>query len=420
MKLLRAGICAAMVFSVLAYGTVEVWSISVLEISAASLLVLWALLVAGGTIKTVHWSPLNWPLLAFLGVGLAQLTFRTTMSPFFTRAELLKLFACFLMFFVMTQAFRERKDFEHFAAFLMVFCFGVSLFGIAEFFTANGKLYWSRLSPNDVAFFGPYVNPNHFAGFVELLIPMGMALLAMRGVRRDLIPLAGLFTVLPIGALVMSGSRGGILSFLFEIGLLLFVAWSLRARKSRLGAFGFFLLAGLALVGWLGADRAYEKFSHLRAGEVTLSRRWSMVKGTTHVFLAHPIIGTGVGTLVLAFPQYENMYDARVVDHAHNDYVEILADTGLLGGLCALAFLIMLFREAIARIESEQGHFSRAFHVGALIACSGILMHGFIDFNLHVTANYLLFLINAGLATAPVFGSAGSRRGPRRVGIERN
>ena len=64
--------------------------------------------------------------------------------------------------------------------------------------------------------------------------------------------------------------------------------------------------------------------------------------------------------------------------------------------------------------------FFRAFHVGALIACSGILMHSFVDFNLHITANYLLFLVNAGLATAPVFGSAAPRRGPKRVGIERN
>ena len=301
----------------------------------------------------------------------------------------------------------------------MVVCFGVSLLGIAEYFTAS-KLYWTRSTPNDGMFFGPYVNPNHFAGFVELLLPMGMTLLAMRGVRRDLIPLAGLFTVLPIGALIMSGSRGGILSFLFEIALLLFVAWSLRARKSRLGTFGFLVLAALALVAWLGSGKAVEKFSHLRAGEVTLARRWSMVKGTTDVFLAHPIVGSGLSTLVLAFPQYENMYDARVVDHAHNDYVEILADTGILGGLCALAFLILLFRQAVARIESEQGHFSRAFHVGALIACSGILMHSFVDFNLHITANYLLFLVNAGLATSPVFESAASRRGPRRVGIERN
>jgi O-antigen ligase len=420
MRLLRTGICATIIFSVLAYGTVEVWSASVLEISAASLLVLWALLVAGGTVKTVHWNPLNWPLLAFLGVGLLQLVFRTTMSPFFTWAELLKLFACFLIFFLMAQAFRDRKDFEYFAGFLIVFCFGVSLLGIAEFFTASGKLYWTRPTPGDVAFFGPYVNPNHFAGFVELLLPMGMALLAMRGVRRDLIPLAGLFTLLPIGALIMSGSRGGILSFLFEIALLLFVAWSLRARKSRLGTLGFFVLAALALIAWLGSGRAVEKFSHVRAGEVTLARRWSMVKGATDIFLAHPIVGSGVGTLVLAFPQHENMYDARVVDHAHNDYVEILADTGILGGLCALGFLIWLFRQGIARIESEQGHFSRAYHVGALIACSGILMHSFVDFNLHITANYLLFLVNAVLATSPVFGSAASRRGPRRVGIERD
>lgn len=421
MKLLRVGICAVIIFSVLAYGVVEVWSTSVLEISAGLLLAFWALLVASGTIQKIHWNPLNWPLLAYLGVGLIQLIFRTTMSPFFTEAEWLKLFACYLIFFVSTQAFRERSDFQFFAGFLMTLGFGVSLLGIAEFFTANGKLYWTRSTPGDVAFFGPYVNPNHFAGFVELLVPMGMALLAMRGVRRDLIPLAGLFTVLPMGALIMSGSRGGILSFFFEVAVLLFVAWSLRARKSRLGTVGFFVLAAMALVVWLGAGKAVEKFTHLHAGEVTLSRRWSMTTGSADVFLAHPIMGSGLGTLVLAFPQYENMYDARVVDHAHNDYIEILADTGIMGGLCALAFLILLFRQAVARIESDQGHFSRAYHVGALIACCGILMHSFVDFNLHIAANYLLFLIVAGMATSPVFESvaAASRRRPKRVGITR-
>ena len=62
MKLLRVGICAVIIFSVLAYGVVEVWSTSVLEISAGLLLAFWALLVASGTIQKIHLNPLNWPI----------------------------------------------------------------------------------------------------------------------------------------------------------------------------------------------------------------------------------------------------------------------------------------------------------------------------------------------------------------------
>ena len=104
---------------------------------------------------------------------------------------LLKLFACFLNFFAMTQAFPGAKGFRVFREIPN----GGLLRGVATWdrgiLHRERKLYWTRITPNDEMFFGPYVNPNHFAGFVELLLPMGMALLAMRGVRRDLIPLAG-------------------------------------------------------------------------------------------------------------------------------------------------------------------------------------------------------------------------------------
>ena len=69
------------------------------------------------------------------------------------------------------------------------------------------------------------------------------------------------------------------------------------------------------------------------------SRRVSMFRGAAHIFLDHPIKGCGLGTLVDVFPGYENAYDGKVVDHAHNDYIEGLAETGLLGGLCGVAFL---------------------------------------------------------------------------------
>jgi O-antigen ligase len=405
MKALRIGICALVAFSVVALGAVDVWSESAFEAGAAVLFVFWALLVVFKRAGDIHWSPLNWPLLGLLAISVAQLGLHRTVYPYLTKVELLKLVAAFLIFFLTAQAFREERDFAGLVWFEVAFGFGIAVFGIAQHFSSNGKIYWVLPVPEGGAFFGPYVNVNHFAGFVELTAPVGLALLAFHGVRRDLIPMTALLTVVPIAALIMTGSRGGILSLLFEIGLLALPAWNLRARKARAGAFAIVLLAAGALIAWLGAGKAMEKFTQLHPERVTLARRWSMLKGSARIFLAHPVAGTGLGTLVVVYPRYETMYDGRLVDHAHNDYLEMLADTGILGGLCGFAFLFLLFRGAFRRLESEQSHFSLAFHAGALVACAGILLHSFVDFNLHIPANLTLFLLQSYVVTSPCFVS---------------
>jgi O-antigen ligase len=161
----------------------------------------------------------------------------------------------------------------------------------------------------------------------------------------------------------------------------------------------------LAMVAWVGASTAIERFSELKSPEVTLGRRISMARGAAHIFLDHSIIGCGVGTLVDVFPRYETAYDGKVVDHVHNDYMETLAETGVLGGLCGAIFLWLLYREARKSFEAEQGHFSRALHAGAVTAVSGLLLHSLVDFNLQIPANVMLFMLQACLATSPPVNS---------------
>jgi O-antigen ligase len=158
-------------------------------------------------------------------------------------------------------------------------------------------------------------------------------------------------------------------------------------------------LAALALVAWLGAGKAIERFSVLHPGDVTLSRRASMVRGAAHIFFDHPMNGAGLGSLVAVYPRYETLYDGNVVDHVHNDYMELLAEMGILGGLCGFAFLWILLHEAYKNFTAEQGHFSRAVHAGAITALCGLLLHSLVDFNLHIPSNAVLFLLQAHLAT---------------------
>jgi O-antigen ligase len=401
MRAIRIGICVLVTFAVLAHGAVEPWSEAVLEVGAAVLLLLWAWEVSVGGEYKVVWNPLLWPLLGLWGVAALQLAAGITVYPFQTRIELLKYTALMALFFLCAQSYRKLEHWHGFVWFLLILGFAVSVFAILQHFTFNGKLYWVREIQFGGIPFGPYVNRNHFAGLVELLIPPGLAILILRAERRDQLPLVALFTLFPIGALFLSASRGGIISFLGEIGLLAFLILFRRREGRELAAAGLVVVLAIAFVSWLGIGRALERFASYKTLEVSEGRRIEMLQGTWRIFLDHPIAGTGLGTLQKVFPLYETIYDGLIVNHSHNDYAEVLAETGVIGGLCGLAFLVLLAWTGWKNIVAEKEVMNLAYHAGALVACFGLLVHATVDFNFHIPSNALVFLLQAALATSP-------------------
>jgi O-antigen ligase len=400
MTVIRIGICLSVAFAVIAHGAVEPWSEAVLEAGAAALLLVWAVRASfDGEFKIV-WNPLLGPLLVLWLVAALQLATGRTAYPFVTRIELLKYTALLALFFLCVQAYRTLEHWHGFVWFLLILGFCVSVFAILQHFTFNGKLYWMREIRYAGIPFGPYVNRNHFAGLVELLIPLGLAILILRAERRDQLPLVALFTLFPIGALFLSASRGGIMSLFAEIGLLAILILFRRRESKELVAAGLVVVLAIALVSWLGVGRAIERFASYKTLEVSEGRRVGMLRGTWRIFLDHPVIGTGFGTLQEVFPPYETVYDGLIVNHSHNDYAELLSDTGVVGGLCGLAFLVLLVWIGWKNLTAERNAMRLAYHVGALVACSGLLVHAIVDFNFHIPSNALVFLLLAGLATS--------------------
>jgi O-antigen ligase len=400
MSAIRAGLCLTIAFSVLAFGAVEAWSASILEISAAVLLLLWSILALQERELKIQWNPLNWPLLGFLSIGILQLLFHGTAYAFLTRLELLRLTAYFIVFFLSAQVFRKREDFVALAWFLILFCFGVSLLGIIQHFTSDKEIYWMSSLNIQGDSFGPFVNRNHFGGFVELTLPVGLGLMLFRGIAGELIPLVTVLTIVPVSALALSGSRGGIVGFVFELCILAVLAKRGPPReRPRMRALAIVALAALILVAWIGAGKAIQRFSTARE-DLSVSRRVSMFRGAAGVFFSNPITGAGLGTLVAVYPRYETVYDGHVVEHVHNDYIEALAETGIAGGICGVAFLLLLFRGARKGFQSERSRLGRGLRAGAIAAVSGLLLHSFVDFNLHIPSNALLFILQVFLATS--------------------
>jgi hypothetical protein len=138
----------------------------------------------------------------------------------------------------------------------MILAFFVAGLGILQHLTFNGKLYWFREMRYGGIPFGPFANRNHFAGFVELVLPMSLVPLLLGRVRRDRLVIVGILAVIPLSALLLSASRGGIISFAAELAFLVLVVLLRRSGGRHLYAGGAVLLVGLRhrVMAWRKPD----------------------------------------------------------------------------------------------------------------------------------------------------------------------
>jgi O-antigen ligase len=247
---------------------------------------------------------------------------------------------------------------------------------------------------------------------MELTIALPLGLLFAGAVDKEkriiYLFVAGLMGV----ALVMTASRGGIISLVAEIFFLMIVTaiWrkpSERRRKKthrfryllgRLGMTGALLVALFLGVVLLGGEFSINRFiDSVNTSDPTTGRAhfWSV---TLDIIKAHPYLGTGLGAFGVIYTKYDTRNGLYRLEQAHNDYLQVLSDAGIIGALLAFSFVALLFWKAISRAHSRDD-FRRGVALAALSGCFAVLVHSFFDFTLHTTSNALLFLVLAALAT---------------------
>ena len=133
-------------------------------------------------------------------------------------------------------------------------------------------------------------------------------------------------------------------------------------------------------------------------GALDLRFRLAIHKDTFRMFEARPVAGWGLDCFTTVFPQFQTFYTDRIVNAAHNDYLQLLAETGVIGFGLMVWFLVAMFRSALRR-TGPPGFVSSA-KMAALLGCCGILVHSMADFNLHIAANAAMFYALAALASA--------------------
>jgi len=251
---------------------------------------------------------------------------------------------------------------------------------------------------------GTLINRNHFAGLLEMLIPVTFGLAYIAATRLD--DLARSYTYLLAGAvmglsLLLSTSRMGILSFFTTV---LFLGILLRVSQSRRRlAVGFTLtVVGLVLSAalWIGIDVVIQRYSELLGQDAILREgRFLVYRDTIRMIRANPL-GVGIGNFQDRFREYQTYRPNLLFDHAHNDYLETAAEWGLPVAILIWTVIMFAFVRAIRLFVSLRSHEQR----GILLACIGavfsILVHSLTDFNLQIPSNAMLFFAFVGISLA--------------------
>jgi O-antigen ligase len=418
--LMRTSLLVTLLAAPLAFGAVQPWAWGSMAVMAFLLLLFWSIASARRGKIGLQGSPLYLPAGLFFLLGIVQFAGHVTIDPIATREALLKLSTDFILFFLAGQVLgdwsgesgsggpgRDILASTSLRWTIVVYAFSLALFAIFQYFSSEGLIYWTVKSPGWT--FGPYVNHNHYAGLMELLIPLSVAsaLPALR--KQSSAAVVGCIILIPIASLLLSGSRGGFMALLAEVllaAVLVFRFGPRHARKITALAGGTALVAAAILFFWMAPRHVAERLVRMGDGthppEVEFRNRLVAARDALGIWRDNPWLGAGMGTFETAFPRHQSFPSDFLWDHAHNDYAEALAETGFAGAAAMLSVLGLFFWLAFRNLRQRLCNPAGWMQFAAAIGCCGFLVHSFADFNFHIPANAAWFVVCAAIATSSV------------------
>jgi O-antigen ligase len=310
---------------------------------------------------------------------------------------------------------------------LLFFAVPLALFGIFSREQSNGLIYWfwKPVEGGGGNGFGPFVNRNHFAGWMVMATALSLGYLIGQiegaghrpsiGFRNRVVwlssPEASRIVLTAAAILVMAVSlvwtmsRSGIVSFACVTVLFGWLVAKRQAvsRTRRIAALGIPSVALFASVGWRGADHLLRWFGDSR----DLESRFAAWHDGWRVFLDFPAFGTGLNTYGTAMLFYQQSNETFHLGSAHNDYLQLLAEGGLLvtipAAIAVICLIAAIRRNLRAACHESRGYWIRA---GAAVGLFGVAVQETAEFSLQIPANAFLFCTLAAIAMAPVAARA--------------
>lgn len=399
-------ISVIIVFTTMAYGTVHQPILSLFYILVAIPVVLWA--IDGYSTGAIRFSTshIQLALLAAAVYGAIQvipfgsvadtagvsgIPRTISLDPFATRVSAIHFFALFLLLGVTLVLLDSAKRIRRLAIIVTVFGFAYAFYAILQSVLSPLKIYglYEAGAP-----FGSFVNRHNFAAFMEMTMALPLGLLFVGAVGKDKRLLYVTAIALMGVALLLSGSRGGLVAFIAEVIFLVLLTTGTKSRSRlglKLGLAGLLLVAIIGGAIFVGGETSLTRVAETAATQDVTTGRSNIWQVTLRVIAANMPFGVGFGALGVAYTQHDSMSGLERVEQAHNDYLQVLADAGLVGLLIGAFFLWQLFR--LGRDSMKVGNtYRKGIAFGALAGIFAILVHSIFDFVLHTTAISVMFL----------------------------
>lgn len=420
---------AITVMAVMAYGTVHQPTIIAFYLLSCILVCLFAVSAAMPSDLDERQSILV-PLLLFGVYALIQavplwdvrdpgsvelVTRSISLEPFHSLDAGVRILVLYFITAVFIALLDSRRRLINYVIFLSVFGTGYAFFAIIQSLLSPDAIY-GIYTPASGTPFGSFVNRHNFAAIMEMAIAFPAGLLFTGAVGRDKYLLLILAIAIMATALLLSGSRGGTVS---TAALLIFIALiSSKGTGARGLAVKLILLAALIITAvagsvFVGGETSLARFGDSARSEDMSSKRTEIWSVTLRVIRENLPLGAGIGAFKTAYAQHDTEAGTLAVEQAHNDYLQAIADAGVVGFALGAAFLAM-FASYVRKGIREKDDLVRGIAVGAAGACFGVLIHSAFDFVLHITAVAVVFLSCLAVLVSAVGRSGEAVKGQMR------
>ncbi len=433
---LFGSICVVLFFSTIAFGAVHTWALGILSVVVAFMLMVRCAEAVSSKSLVVSLNLLQLPIAGLFILGLIQLlpfgaastnnltqqpVSSLSIAPYSTRLAIVQL-CVYLVFFATTLILLDsEKRVRRLVYVIIIFGTFMGFFGILQHLAGTGGEIYGIRNSLQASPFGSFINSHHFAAFMEMTIALPLALLFGSATKKDKRALLVIAAVVMGMTILLTSSRGGLLSLFGVVGFIVIANILIRNHGTRTYSDGhrenrlirnFALLGGgmaililiLGIAFFLTNDSTIDRVISMQTNEQDLTNgRFHFWNVAWQIFKDYPIIGSGLDSFGTAFPNYDTWNGQFRLEYAHNDYLQTLAEAGIAGFLCVVGFIYLLFRKSLQMITNAENSFMRNAAIGALAGCFGIMIHSFFDFPLRTPANTYFFLVFAALATVGKF-----------------
>ncbi|HKP46520.1 MAG TPA: O-antigen ligase family protein [Pyrinomonadaceae bacterium] len=410
------------------YGTAEAWWKGFFVCAAFSLAIIWLVegylsdrwITNGRSILPPVFALVAFSLLQTVPLGASQLpgisaaASRTiSVDPYETRFFALQIAALGLYGLFLFRYLTTTRRLLILFNLVIGIAFISAIFGIVRQTTQHSLGFGLPLLQVNQGY-AQFINRNHFSFLMEMALGLSLGMILGRGVKKEQM-LVYLAALLPIWtALVICGSRGGIVAMMAQVIVAAFLfSGLLQGRRSaesqhtvlrvlqsgpvRTGL--FLVLVGAVVFGtlYLGGEQLATRIEQTRAEfspdrdemrlRVERNQTWSM---TLKMFAAHPVLGVGMGAYWAQVPQFHDGSGVLTPQEAHNEYLELLASGGVVGLVIVAWFIVAVVRKTKTNLGSPN-RLRRAVCLGAAIGIAGVVVHSLVDFGLHMMINALVF-----------------------------